>query len=548
VSSESLRQRLLWLTISALAAACYLGALDAPFVYDDKIEVIGNSTLRVAERWDVIVRYNLSRALLIVSYALNYQRFGLDPTGYHVTNLVIQTGAIGAALWMAHRVGALARHPTPLLAAGVATTLWAVHPVLVESVTYTTGRSETLCGLFVFLSLGAWAAAIRRTEGREGRAWPLRLAALGAFGLAALTKEVAAPLPFALAAMSFLLSRRKVPWGWLLAAFAMLVAAVAVRHGVTGEWLPREVDRPLGVQAATSAWVWIRYLGLWLAPVGQTLFHHVEDVGLLKGLLSALACIGLVAGGVWTARRRPASGWALLCAALFLLPSTSIVPLKEHMAEHRAYQTGLYLLLAAAWAWRGSWRPLAGALVVAPLLMSLTVRRNAVWSSEVALWEEATTLRPEVADAWYGLGDARRFVGDFAGAAAAYEGAIELRPGHLEGWNNLGIARAEAGDLDGAHAAWLSALEQDPSYCKGHNNLGSLAFRRQRWDLALTELQATLAYCPKDPIAHFLLGNIFFGPRWNRQLALHHYQQVLEVAPNFGEAAVIKERLLKLTW
>ena len=47
------------------------------------------------------------------------------------------------------------------------------------------------------------------------------------------------------------------------------------------------------------------------------------------------------------ARRQPAAGWALVCAALFLLPSSSFVPLKENMAEHRAYQTGMWLALAA---------------------------------------------------------------------------------------------------------------------------------------------------------------------------------------------------------
>ena len=122
----------------------------------------------------------------------------------------------------------------------------------------------------------------------------------------------------------------------------------------------------------------------------------------------------MVGGGWWWSRSRPLVRFALVCAALFLVPSLSVVALKESMAEHRAYMTGLYLFAAAAWSIpsppidHGHWSRSALGTGHA----GATMARNTVWSSEVALWEEATAINGHVAEAWYGLGDAHRFAGD----------------------------------------------------------------------------------------------------------------------------------------
>jgi len=155
---------------------------------------------------------------------------------------------------------------------------------------------------------------------------------------------------------------------------------------------------------------------------------------------------------------------------------------------------------------------------------------------------------PDSADAWYGLGDAQRFDKQFELAVESYREAVRLDPSMLDAWNNLGISRAEVGDASGARSAWKAALTRSPAYCKAHNNLGMLAFRRQEWDLAVTELRSTLAYCADDVVAHFGLGNLYYGPRRSTEAAAYHYEQVLRVEPQFAHVEQVKERLLELTW
>jgi tetratricopeptide (TPR) repeat protein len=540
------RREAMWLVICVAVALIYGGTLDAPFVYDDKIEVIGNTTLRMAEDWQTIVGYNISRSLLMLSYAWNHRIFGLDPAGYHLTNIAIHLLGVGAALFMAEGLGRLGGHPRPLRVAGLAVGVWAVHPMCTEAVTYTTGRSESLCALFSFLALGAWARALQ-----EGGCWRWRTLGVLAFLGALTTKEVGAVIPLAFLAMEWAMGRR-LAWRWSLGMFGLLGLAAWARWQQLGTLLHAEVDRELGVQLVTMAEVWLRYIALWFAPVGQTLFHHQVDLDpqSLRGAVAIGGWLALVGGGVWLGRRRPLVGLALIFGALFLLPSSSIVSLKENLAEHRAHQLGLYLCLAVVWGverWAPRWAlGFAGLAMLAG--MGATVERNEVWDSEVALWQEATQHRPDVADAWYGLGDAHRFVGEFPEASRAFERALDLDPDHLDAWNNLGISQAELGDADAATRSWKKALRVKPSYCKAHNNLGMLAFRRQRWDLAIQELRSTLSYCPEDPIAHYGLGNIHFGPRRDKRKAIAHYETLLDVAPTFSEIEQVKKRLFELTF
>lgn len=559
--NEVRHSRLPWLLLVVLVALGWWGSLEAPFVYDDKVEVIGNRTIRLLEHWREIGAYNRSRPLLIFSYAWNFDREGFEPFGYHLTNLGVHVAAAGAAFSMLASVGRLLRVGHAVLRALAVVALWSVHPMVTESVTYTTGRSETLCAVFCFAAVAAWATALlREHEGERG--WPMRLGAIGAFVCAALAKEVAVVVPAILLALEWVaLSVEGVPirarlrrrrWLWLAPLGVGIAAVVVLRLQQSGPLLPVEVERSFGVQLTTSAEVWRRYLQLWLVPVGQTIFHAQDDVEplSLRGGLAWLGWLAMVGGAVWAGRRRPGVGLALACAALTLVPSTSVAMLKEHMAEHRSYQAGLWLLAAIGLGLRIDRRRTAvgvwAALLVAAVLG--TRMRNAVWASEVALWEEAVERSPDSAEAWYGVGDARRFAKDFTGAVEAYARSSELDPGHVDTWNNLGIAHAEVGDVGRARKAWKAALDVRPSYCKAHNNLGSLAYRFQEWEDARRELQSTLAYCPDSVVAHYLLGNIYYGPRRDKRKARVHYEAVVRLDPYFDHATVVKERLLELTW
>ena len=558
MSGDALGRRVAWVLLTVAMVLSYLAVLDAPFVYDDKIEVVGNTTIRDLEQWRAIARYNVSRPLLVATYALDYHNHALHPRGYHLSNLLVAALALGAALLLAESLLRLFRVEGALPRAVAVAGLWILHPMATEGVTYITGRSESMCALFSFFSLHAWARAqLARRAGEGEGGWRLLglLSFLGAVG----TKEVGAMVPAAALAMELLAGEgsglrrlQAVRWRWYL-PYALLIGLAAwLRLQHAASFLPREVERDLGVQLSTQALSWLRYVQLWLLPWGQTVFHHQPELlpSSAAGLGAILGWLGLVALGLAWGRRVPLAGLALLCGALFLLPSSSVVPLKENLAEHRAFQTGFWILLAIAASLPVRWsRPaavLAGLLGLG--LAGLTQLRHAAWASEGALWEEATRRRPEVADAWYGLGDARRFNGEMTLAQDAFQEAVRLDPGHLDAWNNLGIVRASLGDADGAREAWRAALRHSPSYCKAHSNLGVLAEQERDWDEAFGEFHTTLSYCPENARAHYGLCQIHRGPRRDREKAIFHCQTFVDLAPTSDQAVTVREWLLELTF
>lgn len=556
--NPAILRRLALLLLMALVVLVWRGSLHAPFVYDDKIEVVGNATIRDLDQWRAIASYNVSRPLLVLSYALDFDRHGLDPRGYHETNLLVAALAVALAFLLAESLLRLAGSPRPLARALTAAGLWAVHPMGVEAIVYITGRSESLCALFGFLSLWAWAEGMHAERAGGVAAGWRGLALLGFMG-AVSSKEVGAMVPFAILALELCLRPgpladrlRALPWRWALPVALALGLAAWLRLQHATSFLPREVDRPLGVQLLTQVEAWLHYLRLWLLPWGQTIFHHLPDAdpSSPRSWLLLLPLLGAVGLGIALGRRSPASAFALLALVLFLLPSSSVVALKESMAEHRAFQSGFWLLLALAAALPARLERLGGllALLLGLVLAGLSQLRHRAWSSEVALWQEAVDRGPTVAEAWYGLGDAQRFATDFDAAIRSYERAIELKPDFLDARLNLGIALASQGDTARAADAFRAALRRSPTACKAHSNLGVLAAGLGNWDEALQSFHTATVYCPDNARAHLGLCELYRGPRRDREKAVFHCQAYLTLAPRSEQAARVKEWLLELTF
>src|SRR5438477_9440347 len=87
-----------------------------------------------------------------LTFAIDYSLWGMDPRGYHVTNIVLHAAAtvtfFAVSLRLLRRATALADGPR-LLGAAVAALFFAVHPLRVESVAWVTERRDVLSGVFV---------------------------------------------------------------------------------------------------------------------------------------------------------------------------------------------------------------------------------------------------------------------------------------------------------------------------------------------------------------------------------------------------------------
>src|SRR5215472_6329805 len=162
--------------VAAIALATYWNALDAPFVWDDDVSITTNATIH-----DLTTSLNppletpvSGRPVVNLSLALNYAFDGLNTSGYHALNLAIH---LACALLLFGIVRRTLRRRTgegwAKSADGVALAaalIWMVHPLLSETVDYTTQRTESLMGLFFLLTLYAAIRARAPRRARELRA------------------------------------------------------------------------------------------------------------------------------------------------------------------------------------------------------------------------------------------------------------------------------------------------------------------------------------------------------------------------------------------
>lgn len=512
---SAVSSRRAWLPAAVLAAvtfAAYLPALDGPFTYDDRIEVVGNPSIRSLDEPLAILRYNPGRVLVVASYAVNFALGAFDPRGYHLVSAAIHALNAVLAAGLARRALERAGVPDPALRGWLAGALWALHPMCSEGAAYVAGRSDALCATFWLLALSAWL---------DGR---LRAALLSAAAAVA-TKEVAFALPLALLAADGLLphdaDRTKARARILTGLLGLLLVAAALRTSLMG-WPRPEVPRDATTHVLTQAEAWTTLARLWVLPVGQSVLHDLPARAAWQG---AVALVVWIAAAVLALRAGRLVRFAFVLWSAALLPA-SVLPLKETMAEHRAYLAGLgpILLLVAAVP-----RPRAAFALVAPLLAA-TLLRARLWSDEAALWGAASDANPVSRDAAYGWGDALRLARRHAEAEPAYRRALDARPEDVDARINLGITLAEQGRSEEARAEWMRVLRAAPRTCPAHNNLAALDLREGRAADAIAGWRTTLRWCPDDTIAHLALGNLL-SDQGDTRAAAYHLRAFVDRAP-----------------
>jgi len=504
----------------------YGNALQDGFVFDDHTLVLTREKLRDPEAftsvfWSQKSARLLYRPLRTASYWLDYRLYGLDPRGYHLSNLLLHAATSIAALVVARRL-------LPFRAALFAALLFAVHPIQTESVTYISGRRDLLSGLFVLL--GFYAFLRYREEG--GWRW------LGAAGLAyllgLLSKEMAITLPLLClvydavcetdhrgllnGAAAALRQRWRIYLPPAVAGLAFGIFTVVRAHA------SRQTEfygGGLDMTILTMARVFMHYLKLLLFPATLSADYSYDAFPVTSSWadppawLALLVLSLLVFGLLRLARTHPIVAFGGLWFFIALLPVAQFIPHHEMMAEHYLYipSYGLFLTAGACVSgtfdkgWRPAWIP-ATCLFILLLLGARTVARNQDWRDDLTLWTKTIQTAPQAARARDNLGKAyiRRNLDEQA--EREFAEAVRIKPGEPRYRDNLGLVYFRRGKLAEAEDQLRQALQANPRLLSAHMNLGLTLFERRRFDEAEAEFHEALRIRPTVAMAWDYLGRI----------------------------------------
>ena len=127
-----------------ITLTAYIPAMRGDFVWDDDSYVTENQTLRslkgLGQIWLNPRATPQYYPLVFSSFWLEYKLWGLNPTGYHVVNVLLHVLST-LLLW---RLLQCLNVP----GAWLATAIFALHPVHVESVAWVTERKNVLSAFF----------------------------------------------------------------------------------------------------------------------------------------------------------------------------------------------------------------------------------------------------------------------------------------------------------------------------------------------------------------------------------------------------------------
>jgi tetratricopeptide (TPR) repeat protein len=165
-------------------------------------------------------------------------------------------------------------------------------------------------------------------------------------------------------------------------------------------------------------------------------------------------------------------------------------------------------------------------------LSTWTVRDfTAHYDDSVAQLRRAVEIRPDDAEAHFGLAFALVSLNRIDEAMAHYRQGLKIQPDNADAHENLGVALARRGQADEAIAHFQQALKINPDNADAHNNLGNTLIDRGRFEEALAQYKQAVELDPHFAEARCNLGNVL--ERLGRfEEAMAHYRRALEIAPD----------------
>jgi hypothetical protein len=377
--------------------------------FDDDAFILDNPFIRALtwdNVWACLTRFYHADYLPLpmLSYLLEFQVWGTQPAGYHLTNLLLHS----ANAVLVYAVARAALGSTR--AAVMAGLLFALHPLQLEAVSVIAQRKTLLSTGF---ALGALLAYQRYRAGR----WRWYVAALLLYVCACASKSSVTPFPLLLLLYDYTFRRSR----WRIADKVpfLLVAAAAAWVSMASKLGTQVIKAPHGgsylvTALAMSRVVW-EYLDAMVLPLtlSPSYYYSPRDV---FGALNWMAAAGLILAAVVLLRwrqRLPLTFFFVGWVVLGLLPVLNIVPIAVLRADRYLYLPMVGFAVWAGWgladAGARSGRMaqyLAPAVARAPyvLLVLLAVlgwRYAFVWRSDVTAWTRTVERHPWNARAPY---------------------------------------------------------------------------------------------------------------------------------------------------
>jgi len=427
-----------------------------------------------------------------------YQIGGLHPFTFRIVNIFFH---LGSTILIFTILSLISKRNIALITAS----LFAVHPILIESVAWISGAPYSQSAFFFLLSFLFY---ILSKSNRKYLYYSIAFFILSVF-----SSEKAIVLFLVFVAYDMTYYSVKMNWkrilpffliGLTLAVFFVAKIGSRVKDvGALSYQGTQGLDNPL-IQVPIAI---VSYLGLIFWPDKLTLYQ--TEMSFSRGEFIIIYVIFLLFIGVliYTYKKNKSAFFWLLFFIIVLLPTLTPFRISWTVAERYVYlgTLGIFVAVAMLADKLASFSVNAKMVVYSILVMAIaglsvrTIVRNKDWKNEDSLWFATARVAPSGQNIHNNLGDVYARNGDLVKALEEFKLATQINPNYADAYHNMANTYQQMGQNDEAMKYYQIAAEINPKLWQSYQNMASIYFDAGDYEAAYANIKKALEINPADP-------------------------------------------------
>ncbi|MFQ5455196.1 MAG: tetratricopeptide repeat protein [Nitrospirota bacterium] len=555
--------------IIVITIILYCNTFNASFHLDDYENIITNryihiNTLSFQALKDAALKsYARNRPVANITFALNYYFGRLDPSGYHIVNIIIHIITAIILYFLIYNTLKISSEfrvqsselksikEKPFWIALLTTLLWMSHPIQTQAITFIVQRMAIMATMFYLLSLLCYVKGRMVSGCRHKKDFSLStvyclpstvyyllstIFALLAFG----SKEISATLPIVIilyeiyffTGLDIVKTKKKI---WILGI--IIIPFIIICYFFMGGDILKRLQHMTSYQIIdnqgfsmmerlfTETRVITHYITLLLLPLPSRLSvikyfsvsHSIIDP--ITTLISTSIITGIIGYAIYISKRRQVISFFIIWFFINLVIESTIITLLIFYFEHRLYlpSIGFFVIIAIGIQQlevkSGEWRVRKGRgklSILSPYTCLLStvcciLLIQSLWTIQRnAVWIDDITL---------------------------WRDTVEKTPNSVVAHNHLGLSYYKEGMFDLAMKEYDDSLKINPNYPWTHASLGLVYYSKGNIDIAIEKYKDALKIWPEWDTAHNDMGNLYFE-KGEIKLAIKEYKEALRINPD----------------
>jgi len=526
---------------------------------DDPVYVMENSHIQSGItldgfRWAFSTTYaEFWHPLTWLSLMFDYQLYGLNAGGYHLTNLILHILSALLLFWLFNRM------TCTIWRSAFVAAVFALHPLHVESVAWIAERKDVLSAFFWMLTLCLY---VYYTEKPVIKRY---LPVVFSFVLALMSKPMVVTLPVIMILLDYWPLRRfesqklegnptivvtrkvllkllweKIPFFILSAVFSIITLYAQFNPSV------KHYPLPLVPRLANAPVAFMTYLGKTFVPNHMAVFYPFSDQLPVWQVWGSVFLILFISVAVIMSMRRLSYlffGW--FWYAITLLPVIGIIPVGGFsMADRYTYLPLIGITVMLAWGIPSLIKPevmrkkilFPASMAALAIMAVLTWHQCGYWRDSIDLFNHTLQVTKDNYVAHNNLALALLAQGRTQEAIDHYNKAIRLRPDDINIYSNRGNAYAKLGQRQRAIGDYNEAISLKPDYATAYINRGNVYNELGQYQMAIEDFNNAVRLRQDSAYTAYNSRGSVYYKLGQYQMAIEDFNNAIRLKPDYADA------------